>query len=185
MVKMVKYKAMLQINLIGIAWLNWCLAWFPTCYLRAALLRVFFDVSMKSYIHRGVELRSLRGDLTIKEYAVIGPKCVLDNRRGIYIGRNVNIAANSVLLTLGHNLQDPDRDTIGAEVRILDGAYIFTGAMVLPGVVMGQGTALGAGSVLTKSTGEEELWAGNPAKFRKNISHRSDKKNAYWYFFAI
>lgn len=54
-----------------------------------------------------------------------------------------------------------DRIEIGDDVIIFPGTKILAG----PGVLrVGDGTILGADSVLTKSTGEWEVWAGNPAR---------------------
>ena len=43
------------------------------------------------------------------------------------------------------------------------GCSIGAGAVILPGVKVGPGTIIGAGAVLTKSTGPNEIWLGNPA----------------------
>lgn len=53
-------------------------------------------------------------------------------------------------------------------VVIGEGATVCTGAKVLgsDGVLtVGAGTVVGANAVLTKSTGENEIWAGVPARF--------------------
>lgn len=53
-----------------------------------------------------------------------------------------------------------------------DGAIICAGAKVLckDGVlVIGKNSIIGANCVITKSVEDNEIWAGNPAKFIKNI----------------
>ena len=52
-------------------------------------------------------------------------------------------------------------------VYISDEAILCAGAKILFGeeaLIVGKGTIVGANSVLTKSTGENEIWAGVPAK---------------------
>jgi acetyltransferase-like isoleucine patch superfamily enzyme len=46
-----------------------------------------------------------------------------------------------------------------------DNAVIGGGATVVPGCDIGENAVLGAGSVLTKSLPNDEVWAGNPAKY--------------------
>ncbi|WP_108219287.1 serine acetyltransferase [Pseudomonas sp. GV085] len=85
------------------------------------------------------------------------------------IGKNVKIYQQ---VTVGradiHNLK-PSSDfkgfQIGDDVIICAGAKILTSTEIK----VGRGTIIGANSVLTKSTGVNEIWAGIPAKF---IKHR-------------
>lgn len=51
-------------------------------------------------------------------------------------------------------------------IRIGDDVVIFPGAKIAAtgDFVIGNGTVVGANAVLTESTGEWEIWAGNPAK---------------------
>ena len=52
---------------------------------------------------------------------------------------------------------------IGSNVRI--GAH----AILLPGSKIGDGASVGAGSVVTSEVPADTIFAGNPAKFIKNI----------------
>ena len=47
--------------------------------------------------------------------------------------------------------------------------WIGSGSVILSGIEIGDGAIVAAGSVVTKSVGKYEIWAGNPAKFIKNI----------------
>jgi serine O-acetyltransferase len=52
-------------------------------------------------------------------------------------------------------------------LRVEDEAIIGAGAVVLAGpagTTIGRGSIVGANAVVTKSTGEWEIWAGNPAR---------------------
>lgn len=59
-------------------------------------------------------------------------------------------------------------------VEIGDDVVLFPGCKVLGGAGVtriGNGTIVGANAVLLNSTGENEIWAGNPARL---VRHRSD-----------
>ena len=56
-----------------------------------------------------------------------------------------------------------------AEVIIGNNVLIGAGSFVLKGVTIGDNSIVGAGSVVTKSIPSNQIWAGNPAKFIKNV----------------
>lgn len=61
----------------------------------------------------------------------------------------------------------PWKDSAMDRIVLRDDVILFPGVKILggPGVTtVGTGTMLGANSVLTRSTGEWEIWAGVPAK---------------------
>ncbi len=55
------------------------------------------------------------------------------------------------------------------ETHVEDGASIGSSATLLAGITVGAGAIVGAGSVVTKSVGAGEIWAGNPARFIRNV----------------
>ena len=54
-------------------------------------------------------------------------------------------------------------------VHIKEGAFIGARTIVLKGVTIGTHSVIGAGSVVTRSVPDNELWAGNPAVFKRKI----------------
>ncbi|MGQ3294298.1 MAG: hypothetical protein ACT6U0_19060 [Shinella sp.] len=63
----------------------------------------------------------------------------------------------------------PGKQSPSKHVTVEDDVILCAGAKVISGVdgvVIGKGTVVGAGAVLTKSTGEYEIWAGVPATRR-------------------
>lgn len=58
-----------------------------------------------------------------------------------------------------------------APVHIKRNAFIGANCLVLKGVTIGENSIIGAGSVVTKSVPDNELWAGNPAKFIRSLEH--------------
>lgn len=54
-------------------------------------------------------------------------------------------------------------------VKIGRNVWIGSNSTILPGVTVGDNAVIGAGSVVTKDIPENTVFAGNPAKFIKNI----------------
>lgn len=54
-------------------------------------------------------------------------------------------------------------------IRICEGAFIGAHAIILKGVTIGKNSVIGAGSVVTKCVPDNEIWAGNPARFVKKV----------------
>lgn len=88
------------------------------------------------------------------------------------IGRNVRIFQQ---VTIGKQRPWDSTEKEGGCI-VKDNAILCAGAKILFGeeqLVVGEGTIIGANAVLTTSTGDNEIWAGIPAKKigeRKNIT---------------
>ena len=95
----------------------------------------------------------------------------------VTIGKHVGIGANVTIYDTDFHPVNPyerivvndDKDINRKPVQIDDYAWIGANAMVLKGVHIGRGAVIGAGSVVTKDVPELTVYAGNPAKFVKNI----------------
>lgn len=55
-------------------------------------------------------------------------------------------------------------------IIIKNGAWIGAHSIILKGVTIGERSVVGAGSVVTKSIPDDQLWAGNPARFIKVLN---------------
>lgn len=114
-----------------------------------------------------------------------GAKITIGNNVGmsqvsITAYKDVTIEDN-VLLGSGVKIWDTDFHPINYDSRIADnpgnslpvhiceGAFIGACAIILKGVTVGKHSIVGAGSVVTKDIPDNEVWAGNPAKFIKKI----------------
>ena len=121
------------------------------------------------FVDRGAEL--IIGDnVGISQTALICHK-------SIKIGNNVKIGGGvSVFDTDFHSLNPETRKSkediknrIEKPVVIKDNAFIGAHTIILKGVTIGENSIIGAGSVVTKSVPDNQIWAGNPAKFIRNI----------------
>ncbi len=59
---------------------------------------------------------------------------------------------------------------VGANMSIADGVHIGLNATTRENLTIGRNGTLGMGSVLTGDMGENEIWAGNPARFLRKAT---------------
>jgi acetyltransferase-like isoleucine patch superfamily enzyme len=92
----------------------------------------------------------------------------------ITIGNDVKIGVNTVIYdTDFHSLdaqfrnQHPEsiEGVKNKPVIICDGVFIGGHSTILKGVTIGRNSIVGAGSVVFQSIPDEQIWAGNPAKY--------------------
>ena len=74
-------------------------------------------------------------------------------------------------ISYSDRMQDPDTHVQTLPITIKNGAFIGACAIILKGVTIGEHSIIGAGSVVTKDVPDNEVWAGNPAKFIKRIEN--------------
>lgn len=96
----------------------------------------------------------------------------------IIIGDDVKIGGSvKIYDTDFHSLDPRKRNTREKDIPntkpVTIGNSVFIGAhsIILKGVTLGNNSIVGAGSVVTKSVPAGEIWAGNPAKFIKNVEN--------------
>ena len=97
--------------------------------------------------------------------------------KSITIGNNVKIGGGVCIYDTDFHSLDPvirrsSEDLKNrAEEPVVIGNDVFIGAksIILKGVTIGENSVIGAGSVVTKSVPANQIWAGNPARFIRNI----------------
>ncbi len=103
--------------------------------------------------------------IRVAEGVVINQYCVLDCRvNRITIGQFSDIGPYTHIWSLGH---DPDSEThnvYGGDVNIGHHVWIASRATILPSVNLADGTVVAAAAVVHKSTQENDIVAGNPAR---------------------
>ena len=105
-----------------------------------------------------------RGRISIGANSVIDRDCVLDGRGGIWIGSNVNLAPEVIVLTSSHDPGDGSSfSAYERAVAIEDYGWVATRAVILPGVRIRKGGVVGAGAVVTRDVEEGVVVAGNPS----------------------
>lgn len=99
-------------------------------------------------------------------------KCFLDLSDDITIGENVAVAFECKFVTSFH-IQGNEccraGKCVSAPIRIDDGCWIGANTTILPGVHIKKGCIIGANSLVTKSTIENGLYVGSPAKRIKDL----------------
>ena len=112
----------------------------------------------------GLEFRKPK-NISIGNNSVINKKVLLDGRGGkLTIGNNVDIAQETNIWTLEHDVHDDFHTDTGADVIIEDYVWIASRVTILPGVTIGKGAVVAANSVVTKDVPAMEIVGGIPAK---------------------
>ena len=81
----------------------------------------------------------------------------------IIIESGVRLTARSCILT--HFINPQTGGFESGEVRIKKNAFIGTGTIITKPVTIGERAIVCAGSIVTKNIPDDEVWAGNPARF--------------------
>lgn len=102
--------------------------------------------------------------LKIGNNTIIGNDAMLDARKGIQIGDNVQLSMGVWIWTMEHDIQDPWFAGKGGPVRIEDYAWVSCRVIILPGVTIGKGAVIAAGAVVTKDVEPYTIVGGVPAK---------------------
>ena len=97
--------------------------------------------------------------------------------KSITIGNDVTIGGGVCIYDTDIHSLDPEirktkddlKHRAEKPVMICDNVFIGAKSIILKGVTIGENSIIGAGSVVTKSVPANQVWAGNPAKFIRNI----------------
>lgn len=142
---------------------------FPSNHIRKWLYKgLGMKMGRNVTIHFKTEVRCPER-LTLGDGTIIGDNAILDARRGLTMGRNVNLSSNVSIYTLQHDHRDPffncpPESKVKFSVEIDDRAWLGCNVIVLPGVHIGEGAVCCAGCVVTKDVEPYAVVAGIPAR---------------------
>jgi acetyltransferase-like isoleucine patch superfamily enzyme len=163
---------------------NRCLSNIPIHFIRNVFYsKLIGKIGQENSFLMGLELRSPR-NIFIGNNNVFNKNVLLDGRGGkLIIGNNVDIAQETNIWTLEHDVHDDYHNDKGGHVIIEDYVWIASRVTILPGVKIGRGAVVAAGSVVTKDIPPMSIVGGVPAKI---IGVRNSKllyKNYHQPFF--
>ncbi|MCP4723863.1 MAG: N-acetyltransferase [bacterium] len=118
----------------------------------------------------------------IQKNAFVGKQCKISSHtficEGVNIGDNCFIGHSVVFIndnhprsvTLDGELEsEEDWEDRFVKTNIGDNVSIGSNATILGGISIGEGAVIGAGSVVTRDVPPCQIWAGNPAKFLRDV----------------
>lgn len=148
------------------------LGYVPSHRIRNFIYKKVLLVNMgdKCTVYYGCEIRDTF-NLFLGKGTIIGDKCLLDARNGIFIGENVNFSSNVSVYTQQHDHRCPDFGcSTGVQSKVIIGNRVWIGpnVIILPGVTIGEGAVIGAGAVVTKDIIPYSINVGIPAKMVSN-----------------
>lgn len=150
----------------------------PTNVLRCRCLKLLgLKIKGKAFFFEGFHIRNPKG-IVLEDGVSIGPKVLLDGRKGLHIGKSAVIAYDAIIWTLNHDYNDINFCGKGAPVEIGEYAWICSRSIILPGIKVGRGAVVAAGAVVTKDVPDFAIVAGIPAKV---IGQREIKEYQYGY----
>ena len=139
-------------------------------YVPFQTFRIFF---VKNTIHSlgkntsflmGVEFRKGK-NISIGNNSVVNKKVLLDGRGGkLVIGDNVDIAQETNIWTLEHDVHDDNHKDSGGDVIIEDYVWIASRVTILPGVRIGRGAVVASCALVNKDVPPMAIVGGVPAK---------------------
>ncbi len=116
----------------------------------------------------------------IQKSAKVGKNCKISSHTFIcegvtikddaFIGHNVTFINDKYPEATNQrgNLQT-EEDWSVVPTIVEEGASIGSGVTILCDVTIGRGAIIGAGSVVTRDIPAGEIWAGNPARFKRKV----------------
>ncbi len=151
---------------------GWCryvlfhVGYIPSLHIRRLIYKALgCKMGRNNVFHFRTEIREIN-QLHLGDGNIIGDNALLDARRGLVIGNNVNISSNVSIYSLQHDHRDPLFRCIpsGGKVVIEDRVWLGANVIVLPGVTIKEGAVCCAGCVVTKDVEPFSVVAGIPAK---------------------
>lgn len=113
-------------------------------------------------------------NLKVGKYTCIGPDTIIYNKDKIEIGGSSVISQQSYLCTASHDTTDPMMALITKPIKIGNRVWITSQCYIGPGVTVNDGAICAARSVVIKDVKEWTIVGGNPAKYIKERTLRTN-----------
>lgn len=146
------------------------ISFIPSIRLRRVLYRgLGAHIGPRAIVHFRAEIRCPER-LVLGGGTIVGDNALLDARRGLTMGKHVNLSSNVSVYTLQHDHRDPlfgcpeEHGGRKMSVEIGDRAWLGANVTVLPGVRVGEGAVCCAGCVVTGDVAPYTVVAGIPAR---------------------
>ena len=141
--------------------------------LRALGMRISADSMVSSNVFFG------SNKVAVGKGCHINVGCFLDGNASISIADGVRIGPQVVILTGTHEIMPSvfrrnPKDLHCLPVSIERGCWIGTGALILPGISIREGCVIAARAVVIADTLPNGLYAGNPARRKRDLPVTAD-----------
>jgi maltose O-acetyltransferase len=163
---------------------NRFISYIPFYNLRRVFIKnMVSTLGSEGGILMGLQLRKPK-NIFIGHHVIINRNVLLDGRGGkLIIGNNVDIAQETNIWTLEHDIHDDYHKDAGGNVIIEDYVWIASRCTILPGVTIGRGAVVATNAVVTKDVPSMAIVGGIPARV---IGERKSKlkyslKNKPWF----
>ncbi len=159
----------------------WLLLYRPTprlCHAwRCLLLRIF-----GAKIGRGVHTYPSAHiwapwNLEMADHSCLGEHVDCYSVDKVKLGAHATVSQYSFLCTASHDYTDPRMPLVTAPITIGERAWITADVFVAPGISIGEGAVIQARSSVFHDIEPWVVAAGNPAKFVKMRSYRTNREN--------
>lgn len=146
-------------------------------YTLVVLRYIFYYLAFKKigkgvFICRNVSFGGLY-NIELGDRVDINQGCNLYGDFGISIGDNTKLSPYVQLYSANYKykkgVEIGSLGVTGKEITIGKNVWIGASSVILPGVTIGDNSIIGALSLVNKDIPGNEVWAGNPARFIKNI----------------
>lgn len=125
---------------------------------------IMHNIGKETFVMRKVSMVN-PCNISIGNHVVINKSVMLDGRgANLVIGNNVDIAQETNIWTLEHDVNNNNHKEIAQDVIIDDYVWIASRVTILPGVHIGRGAVVASGAVVTKDVPPMAIVGGVPAK---------------------
>lgn len=135
----------------------------PGSFWRTSLLRLFgASVGHGVIIKPGVRVK-FPWKLTLGDNCWVGENAWIDNLDVVEIGHDTCLSQGVYLCTGSHDWSKESFDLITKPIEVKEYAWVGAFSRLAPGIKVGVGSVCVLGSVVTRSTDDWSVYAGNPA----------------------